>query len=167
MHDVPRKTQIIVGLLPNPGQGAVLFCLHTALNSFSPQSQSCHWWFISSSISGCFPKSRAPGTDPWHYSYPSPQLSICLHKRLIFSPHGDPEGKAQQAICNVLVAMFPEGMCSCCLTAKDPPVTPLVLFGLKGQILPHPMLPDASFPPDHGAWDWLLLEAALASQGWK
>jgi len=47
--------------------------------------------------------------------------------------------------------MFPEGMHSCCLAAQDPPEVPLVLFGLKGQILPHPMPPDACFPPDHGS----------------
>jgi len=43
MHAVPQKSQIIVGTLPNPVQGATLFCLHTALNSFSLQSRSC-WW---------------------------------------------------------------------------------------------------------------------------
>lgn len=58
-------------------------------------------------------------------------------------------------------------MYSCCLTAQDPPAIPLVLFVVKGQILPHPMLPYASFPPDHEAWDWLLLQAAVASQGWQ
>lgn len=56
-------------------------------------------------------------------------------------------------------------MYSCCLTAQDPPAIPLVLFVLEGQILPHPMLPYASFPPNHEAWDWLLLQAAVASQG--
>lgn len=54
-------------------------------------------------------------------------------------------------------------MHSCYLTAQDSPATPLVLLGLKGQILPHSMLPDARFVQTVG----LLLQAALASQGWK